>query len=46
MDNAVFPPCVYVLGDQGMCMTVDIANKQKQDAHTGGPILFVKARSV
>lgn len=43
MDKAVFPSCVYVLGDQRMCMTVDVANKQTQDVHTCGAILFVSA---
>lgn len=33
--------CFYVLGDQRMCMTVVVANKQTQDVHTGGAILFV-----
>lgn len=28
-----------------MCMTVDVANKQEQDVHTGGAIRFVSANN-
>lgn len=43
MDKPVFPSCVYVLGDQRMCMIVDVANKQNKTCTLVEAIPFVSA---